>query len=358
LAIYTPSHVIIIPLKINNETFGVIELASFKEFDKYALEFLNEVSENIAAALMAAVNSNRTERLLHQSQGQTEQLLAQEEEMRQMLEQSMLQTQQLQAQEEELRQNQRQLEETIRINSKLLSVISHDIKGPFASIKGLIQLYNHGMVTSEELGVHMKNIETLIGSTDMLFSNILQWSIFYMSNGSNKKAINLSIMANNNITMASSAAELKGNQLVNAVPPGVFVHADESLINLVLRNFISNAIKFTDGGTITIGAKRAGENTEISVTDTGIGMSAKEVANLFSWESKNSSVGTRSEKGAGVGLLICKEFIENSGGRLHCVSQKGQGTIFSFYLPSSEIDDADDRKMVGIVGESLRIGTS
>jgi signal transduction histidine kinase len=343
LAQYTPGNVVIIPLKINAETFGVIELASFQIFDQYATEFLNEVSENIAAAIMSTINSSRTEKLLRQSQDQTEQLLSQEEEMRQMLEQSLLQTEQLQAQEEELRQNQNQLEETIRINSKLLSVISHDIKGPFASIKGLIQLYNNGLIKNEELTVHMKNIEKLIGSTDMLFSNILQWSIFYMNNGIKRQRINLSLVANNNINLISSAAQGKGNQIINDVSPEIFIQSDEALINLVLRNFISNANKFTENGSITIGAKKAGDNIEISVSDTGVGMSAKEIANLFSWETKHSTIGTRSEKGAGVGLLICKEFIENSGGKLYCASQKGEGSVFSFYLPSNEFDRINDR---------------
>jgi signal transduction histidine kinase len=205
-------------------------------------------------------------------------------------------------------------------------------------------------VTHEELMVHMKNIETLIGSTDMLFSNILQWSIFYMDNRSEKtEAIDLSLVVNNNLSLLGETAKAKNNQLVNSVPAGIELFADESVINLVLRNFISNAIKFTDNGAITISAKENGNNVEVSVTDSGVGMTPKEVSNLFSWENKHSTVGTRSEKGAGVGLLICREFIENSGGRLYCSSQKGEGTVFSFYLPSQE------KRKMGLYNEAVRL---
>jgi signal transduction histidine kinase len=336
LSQYSPSNVIIFPLKANDVTFGVIEVASFKLFDQYAIEFLREVCKNIAAAMMSAINAFRTEKLLQQSQDQTEQLLAQEEEMKQVLEQSQLQTEQLRAQEEELRQNQEQLEETIRINSKLLSVISHDIKGPFASIKGLILLYNNGLITNDELAPHMKNMETLVNSTDMLFSNILQWSVYHMDNRTaNRQEIDLSIVVFNNVSLLGSSAKAKGIQIINNVPSKVLLFADEAIINLVLRNVISNAIKFTENGTITISAKKSGNDIEISVQDTGVGMSPKEISSLFSWENKHSTTGTKSEKGAGVGLLICKEFIENIGGRLYCNSQKGVGTVFSFSVPSA-----------------------
>ncbi len=331
---YEATSLIIVPLKVNEDVFGVVELSSFRPFEPHEKEFIERVCVNVAAAMMGAVNTTQTKKLLKQFQDQTEQLRAQEEEMRQMLEQSMQQTEQLQAQEENLRRNQSSLQETIRVNSKLLSVISHDIRGPFASIKGMIQLYNKGLVTDDELKLHLGNIEALITNTDMLFTNMLQWSVFYMDNRAlNKKPIGLAQVVNNNTELFRLPAQNKTTRLVNNVPHDLMVEADEPILNLVLRNFISNAIKFTDNGTVTVSTRETGETVEVLVEDTGIGMTPLQLSNLFNWDVKQSNNGTRNEKGAGVGLLICKEFIEIHGGQLSCNSRKGAGTVFSFTLP-------------------------
>lgn len=331
---YAPVSTMMIPLKVNEDVFGVIELSSFQVFEQHEKEFIERVCVNVAAAMMGAVNTTQTKMLLQQFQDQTEQLRAQEEEMRQMLEQSLQQTEQLQIQEESLRKNQTNLQETIKINSKLLSVISHDIRGPFASIKGMIQLYNKGMVSDEELKFHLNNIETLITNTDILFNNMLQWSVLYMDNRAlNKKPIKLSHVVNSNTELFKLNAQSKNTRLFNNVSDAVVVDADEPILNLVLRNFISNAIKFTDNGTVSVSSRETGDTVEVLVEDTGIGMTPHQLSNLFNWDVKQSASGTRNEKGAGVGLLICKEFIEIHGGQLSCNSRKGAGTVFSFTLP-------------------------
>jgi signal transduction histidine kinase/methyl-accepting chemotaxis protein len=331
---YEAASLIIVPLKVNEDVFGVIELSSFQPFEPHEIEFIERVCVNVAAAMMGAVNTTQTKKLLKQFQDQTEHLRAKEEEMRQMLEQSLQQTEQLQSQEETLRKNQANLQETIKINSKLLSVISHDIRGPFASIKGMIQLYNKGMVTDDELKHHLGNVESLITNTDMLFTNMLQWSVFYMDNRAlNKKPIELARVVSNNIELFSAAAQNKSTLLFNNITPGVVVDADEPILNLVLRNFISNAIKFTDKGTVSVSCREIGDTIEVLVEDTGMGMTPHQLSNLFNWDLKQSNNGTRNEKGAGVGLLICKEFIEIHSGQLSCSSRKDAGTVFSFTLP-------------------------
>lgn len=125
-------------------------------------------------------------------------------------------------------------------------------------------------------------------------------------------------------------AESKGNRFINEVPPDVQMLADENRFKIVLRNLINNANKFTSQGTIVLSYEERDTHHIIKVSDTGIGMSATTQDNLFNWFSRISTRGTHNEIGSGLGLVICKEFVQELEGALSVKSKEGEGTVFTF----------------------------
>jgi signal transduction histidine kinase len=125
----------------------------------------------------------------------------------------------------------------------------------------------------------------------------------------------------------------------NHIPPKTLVHADKNMVNTILRNLISNAIKFSrpDGG-IEVSAKHTADCVEVSVRDTGVGMSRESLGKLFRIDTYHSTSGTMGETGTGLGLIICKEFVEKNNGRIKATSQEGSGTTLSFTLNTAQVN--------------------
>ena len=152
------------------------------------------------------------------------------------------------------------------------------------------------------------------------------------------KEINLTTLVIQNIEYIHQRAEQKGITLINEIPVDQKVFADEKMINTIIRNLLSNAVKFTyKEGKITITAK-PGENNmlEISVRDTGVGMSENLVNRLFKIEEKVGTKGTEGELSTGLGLLLCKEFVEKHGGIIFVESEEKKGSVFNFTLPVTQ----------------------
>ncbi|MFZ6009247.1 MAG: sensor histidine kinase [Bacteroidota bacterium] len=167
-----------------------------------------------------------------------------------------------------------------------------------------------------------------------MLSDLLTWSILQIDGQTQSaETIDLNALVSENFKLISRHAELKNNQLINDIDKTHYAKANPTVLNLILRNLISNAVKFTDGGRIVVSARTQELNTSIDVTDTGVGMDREEIDKLFKWEERKTSMGTRSEKGSGIGLLISKDFIEKFGGSLKVTSEKNRGTTFSLVLP-------------------------
>jgi signal transduction histidine kinase len=149
------------------------------------------------------------------------------------------------------------------------------------------------------------------------------------------KELNLSTFALQNIEIINQRAVQKGITISNEIPESLKVNADEKMVNTVLRNLLSNAVKFTkrDGKIIIRSKKTEDEMVEVSVQDTGVGMSEKDVKRLFKIEEKVSKKGTEGELSTGLGLLLCKEFVEKHGGKIWAESQQNVGSTFYFTLP-------------------------
>jgi signal transduction histidine kinase len=239
----------------------------------------------------------------------------------------------------QLEQYSRQLKKADEIKNKLLSIISHDIKGPLASIRGILHLYSSSMITSQEFKDHAKKLDLLLGSTGSLLDNLLFWSIYQNANTPlSVKKYNINSLVAENFNLYYFISREKNIKLINNVDKFISGRVDKTLINLVLRNLISNAVKFTENGEISVYTTYKYSMLSIIVEDTGLGMSSEQIDKIYQLNDLRSMAGTREEKGTGIGLLICKEFIEKHGGRLRVESQLRYGTKITIELPQQHED--------------------
>ena len=234
-----------------------------------------------------------------------------------------------------------QLQELNATKDKFFSIIAHDLRSPFTGFLGLTQT-----ITEEASNISAQEL-TLLGSTmhkaaDNLFrllQNLLEWAL--MQSGSASivlKDISLTNMITQNVEEIKVRSEQKGISINNIVTDHIRAYADEKMINSVLLNLLSNAVKFTNrNGAITVNVKEiADQMIEISVRDTGVGMPKSMMEKLFKLGEKTGRKGTEGELSTGLGLLLCKEFIEKNNGRIWVDSEEGAGSTFHFTLRSKE----------------------
>jgi PAS domain S-box-containing protein len=245
--------------------------------------------------------------------------------------------------EEEIKNQNEKLQELNATKDKFFSIIAHDLRSPFSSFLGLTQIMAEelpslSMAQIQEIAVDMsKSAANLY----RLLENLLHWSS--MQQGVihfNPETFQLLPLADESITMILEPAKVKGIEINCNIADDLVVFADTNLLQTVIRNLVSNAVKFTlKGGKVNLSAKTATDsNIEISVQDTGIGMSQKLLSDLFKLDVKTSRKGTSGEPSTGLGLLLCKEFIEKHGGQIWAESEVGKGSTFYFTLPCRSID--------------------
>ena len=241
----------------------------------------------------------------------------------------------LESQSAQLRQQADRLTALNAQKDKILAILSHDLRGPLTTLKGSLYLVGHDLLTQEEFvglaGSLEKSVESLLGTIE----NILQWSKSQMEGVfNNPQPLRLDELAAQVTALYAQAAENKGIVLSNEIPTGQQVFADKNQLQLILRNLVGNALKFTmAGGYIRIASEMANDLLQISVADTGVGMSSEKTERLFNPQTHFSERGTGGEKGSGLGLMLCREFTEKNGGTLRLESQPGEGTTVSFTLP-------------------------
>ena len=233
-------------------------------------------------------------------------------------------------------------DELITLNTekdKFFSIIAHDLRGPIGGFMGLTQIMAERLpeLTMEEvreIAVSMRNSST---NLFRLLENLLHWA--RIEQGLipfEPKIFHLRPVINESIVMSLQPASIKGVELVCSVADDLEAVADINMLQTIIRNLVSNAVKFTPGGgKVTISAKMAEDRSvEISVQDSGIGMSSSMIADLFRLDIQTSRRGTASEPSTGLGLIICKEFIEKHRSKLRIESQVKAGSTFSFILPA------------------------
>jgi signal transduction histidine kinase len=229
-----------------------------------------------------------------------------------------------------------ELEELNKVKDKFFSIISHDLRSPINSLAGLLDLMEKNEIKAEELPSLTKEMRTQFNHTKNLINNLLDWTLLQMNKVSIKKEkIALKSLIDGNIKLLSAMSTKKTN-FVNDVEESITAFADQNMINLVFRNLILNGIKFTaSGGTIKLTATQDGNNINVRVTDNGVGISADIQQVLFDKTTGYSTRGTANEKGTGLGLILCKEFIERNGGKIWLESEVGKGSTFFVTIPVS-----------------------
>lgn len=220
---------------------------------------------------------------------------------------------------------------------KFFSIIAHDLKNPFSTLLGfsgmLIQDYDKFDDNTKK--VFINDIHQSSEHMYDLLENLLSWSIMQTDGMECKvQPINISVIVDESIDLLRAGADDKGIKLHSTIDDKAKVSADINMTNTVVRNLISNAIKFTEEeGDVEISSREEGGFLEIIVSDTGIGIKAEDLGKLFRLDVKHTSYGTRKEAGTGLGLLLCKEFVEKSGGTIGAESEPGKGSRFIFTLP-------------------------
>lgn len=237
-----------------------------------------------------------------------------------------------------LEQQTRKLEELNSLKNKLFSVISHDLKAPMYALRNLFQNVQQLDVPGDEIKAMLPEIVNDLNYTTGLMENLLQWAKSQMqANTIFPQRFDIAETFDEVIHALRLSAKAKRLDIKNNLTKAAFVYADKDMINLVLRNLISNAIKFTpEKGQIFIRVTEHDTYTEISVEDTGIGISKETLDKLF--KEFYSSNGTSNETGTGLGLMLCKEFLAKNNGTISVKSAKGKGSTFTFTLPVAEAE--------------------
>ncbi len=239
--------------------------------------------------------------------------------------------------EKALLDTQKKLEELNAQKDKFFSIIAHDLRSPFYSLLGFAGLLKDDFdnITDEEKKLYINNIITSLKNLLSLIDNLLTWARINLNRVNfEPELISLSYIIRTVIDSQKLGAENKSILINNNCPVDLKVFADANMIEAVIRNLISNAIKFTKkDGKIDVNVIETEEQVKIEVKDNGIGMESSTVSSLLKKSSVHSTSGTNNEKGTGLGLMICKEFIEKHNGTISIESKPGEGTIISFTLP-------------------------
>lgn len=221
-----------------------------------------------------------------------------------------------------------------RTKDKLFSIVSHDLRGPLANLSSMIHLIKNEDISQEEFSSLLPELyrQTLISNE--LLENLLSWSKNNLKNSvANPGRVNLREITEDVIQLYKTQIEAKNLVIDNKVNDSHFANADKDMIPVVLRNLTSNAIKFSNsGGSILMETKKVNGFIEFSITDTGKGISDEQIKMVLSNEYY-STPGTAGEKGNGLGLLLCREFVEKNGGKLSISGSLGKGSRFSFTIP-------------------------
>jgi signal transduction histidine kinase len=234
----------------------------------------------------------------------------------------------------------KELKELNQTKDKFFSIIAHDLKNPFNTLLGFSELLleNMPMYTMEQIEEYISIIFETSRSSYALLENLLDWSRSQTGKIRIKKeVIDFYSMAQENLILLENPALKKEITICNNILPGTFAFADTNMINTVVRNLFSNAIKYSSkGGVITIDCEKLGDRLKVSITDTGVGIKPEVIDNLFRIDVNVSTKGTDNEKGTGLGLLLCKEFVEKNEGRISVRSTLGEGSTFYFTIPIAE----------------------
>lgn len=231
-----------------------------------------------------------------------------------------------------------ELRELNALKDKLFSIIAHDLRSPLFSLITMLNIAKEGHFSPENFKEILDELSVNVNHTTALLENLLTWAKTQMHGVKvNPQNFDLNQLVNSRIQPLNEAAEVKEIQLKNNISQGAFVFADADMADIVIRNLISNAIKFCNAGDrITIWSTTGADKVTVCVEDTGRGMTSDVLQKLFGTQI-TSTPGTKNEKGTGLGLILCKEFVQMNGGEIWAESQPDKGSKFFFTLPKASV---------------------
>ena len=239
----------------------------------------------------------------------------------------------------EIKEVQNELSKTISAKNKLFSIIAHDLRNPFNSLLGLTEIIvaQYDTLNPEELLQFIRDLNNASKRTYTLLTNLLDWSRSQRNNIELKPEMhNLKELAYDSIDAFLDMFETKNIELHINIPSDFAVYVDKPTIETVFRNLISNAVKFTPKNkNMYFNASVADSKIEIEIRDEGVGIPEENLKSIFLLEGQYSTVGTEQEKGTGLGLILCKDFIDKNGGEISVSSEVGKGSSFKILLPAN-----------------------
>jgi len=241
---------------------------------------------------------------------------------------------------QEVESSKRAEEELSKLNAekdKFFSIIAHDLRGPFNNFLGLTQIMEEELesLSTADLQKMTTGMKASAGKLFDLLENLLKWAkakqgLMLIE----PERLRLFSVINEVMAQFDQAAQKKNIKIENKIEESISVFVDPNVLQTVVRNLVSNALKFTpDSGKIVIDARLKAKIVEVFIRDSGIGMNAKLLENLFRIDVQTSRKGIEGEPSSGLGLILCKEFIEKSGGEIRAESEENKGTTFFFTLP-------------------------
>lgn len=242
----------------------------------------------------------------------------------------------LQSARDDAERKSQQLDSLNRQKTLLLSIIAHDLRNPFQVLVGLSETLTSAVASKTPAAIERRAqaISEAAGQAHRLMEGLFAWASLQMdSRNGGLRDVDLDAIARDCVAGFRDRAAEKAITLT-AECGGITLRGHPDLVAAVLRNLVANALKFTPaGGRVEIAASESSASVEISVTDTGVGMTADQASNLFKVDKRSTTVGTAGERGSGLGLLLCRDLADLQGGELQVCSEEGRGTQFRFVLP-------------------------
>ncbi len=237
-----------------------------------------------------------------------------------------------------LRKRELELKEMNRTKDKMFSIIGHDLRSPIGAFQGILRLFNDKEMSGEEFLEQIPKLSQDVNHIAFTLNNLLSWGHTQMKGAVTKPSlVALDNLVIDNINLLSEVANHKSLKIVNKICPNTLIWSDANQIDVVIRNLISNALKFTsEKGMITIEATEKNKHWEVSIRDTGVGMDLETQSKIFAKNENFTTYGTNSEKGTGLGLSLCKEMVEKNNGTIWVESTVNRGSCFYFTLPKAE----------------------
>lgn len=290
-----------------------------------------EVGTAIEITLLSLALSDKYSRLRKEKEEAQAELIEMQRVTNEELEQR------IQRRTQTINQQKLELQESNKVKDKLLSILSHDLKGPLNSFQTLLNMMLKDELTKENINMYTSHLNNKLGLMINLVDNILNWVRSQMEGiNFDIQEISVNELVKENVHLFSSQAELKKIEVFDQVEENTLVLGDKNVVRMVIRNLLANALKFThSGGQIFISSQKVGDNMAIEVRDTGVGIDPDKIKLLFT-DAHFTSPDTNQNAGTGIGLLLCKEFLVHISGTIIVESTLGEGARFTFTLPSIE----------------------